>query len=149
MRIFLLRLVKDQVPLPVQGFEVGLYPGSLVGFLLLVPPDLKRYFLLFPDFGHERFEHLLKERVLQFVVLHVAIHGGFSADELQQFDIPTDEFGVQGLGEKSLDDIKPSPEFAEQRDRLEDLPFFPIALARRRVTVCDQKFNFDKGGTLP
>ena len=143
------RLVEDEVAFPVERFQVGLYARGLVGLFLLVAPDVQRDLVLFADFGHQWLEHLLEERVLQLVVLHVAIYRRLPVHELQQLDIPPDELRVQRLCEKSLYDVKLSSELAEQGDRLERLALLAFAFARRRVAVCDQELELRQGGTLP
>ena len=105
MWIVPLRLVKNEVPFPVERFEVGFDTGGLVRFLVLVASDVELHALLAAHLSDQWLEHLLEEGVLQFVVLHVTVHGASSAYEVQQLYVPLDELRVQSPVEKCLDDI--------------------------------------------
>ena len=142
MRIVPFSLVEDEVPFAVERFKVGFDTRSLVRLLLLVAPDEQRNLLFAPDLCHQRFEHLLEERVLQFVILHVAIDIGLSSDKIKHPDIPVNELRIECLRQESLDDIEPGTQFATKRNCLEGFTFLPLTFTRCRVAIRHEKLEF-------
>ena len=142
MRIVPFSLVEDEVPFAVERFKVGLDTRSLVRLLLLVAPDEQRNLLFAAHLCHQRFEHLLEERVLQLVVLHVAIDIGLAPDKFKHPDIPVNKLRIERLCQESLDDVKPATQFATERNRLEGFAFLTLAFARCRVAIHHEELEF-------
>ena len=142
MRVVPFSLVEDEVPFAVERFKVGLDTCSLVRLLLLVAPDEQRNLLFAAHLCHQRFEHLLEERVLQLVVLHIAIDIGLAPDKIKHTDIPVNKLRIECLRQESLDDIEPGAQFATKRNRLEGFSFLPLAFARCRVAIRHEELEF-------
>ncbi len=79
VRVALLGLVEHQQPLAVERFEVGFDTHGLVGLFLLVRNDREADSRLFRLACDRLFEHLLKEGVLQGVVLLHDVYRAASA----------------------------------------------------------------------
>lgn len=108
------RLVEYEIAGTVHRFEVSFDTCCLVGFLLLVSSYVELYALLASHLGDERLKYLLKERVLKFVVLHVAIDWSTTSDKCEQLHIPVDELGIERLSQKRLYDVQLAGELAEE-----------------------------------
>lgn len=107
-------LVEYEIAGTVHRFEVSFDACCLVGFLLLVSSYVELYALLASHLGDERLKYLLKEWVLKFVVLHVAIDWSTTSDKCEQLHIPVDELGIERLSQKRLYDVQLAGELAEE-----------------------------------
>lgn len=67
--------------------------------------DVELHVPLASHLAYQRFEYLLEERVLQLVILHVAVYGYLGFHVFQQLDVPVDELGVQSAVQPGIDDI--------------------------------------------
>ena len=93
----------------------------------------------------QRFEYLLKKRVLQFVVLHVAVHRCLSVYIFQQLYIPVDEVRVQSTVQADIDNIDLLFQLSHQ-DAAFGAAVLALVLAGCGVAVDDQEIELVQGG---
>ena len=72
-------LVKNKVTLAVERFQIRFDTCRFVGLPVLVRMNVELYVPFISYLCYQRFEHLLKKRILQFIVLHIAVHRNFTA----------------------------------------------------------------------
>ena len=105
----------------MERFEVGLDTHGLVGFLLLVGDDRETDSRLFGLSCERLFEYLLKEGVLQGVVLLHDVYRAASAGagvEVEREEVRHELLGGH-LAEEPLYDVERTVEFSEQPHGLE------------------------------
>ena len=140
VRVVSFGFVEDEISFPVQRLQIGFDTCSLIGFSSFVRLNIELNILFTPCFTHQRLEYLLEERVLQFIVLHVAIHGNFSAHVFQQLHIPVNEFCVQSTVQTWLDDIEFRTDHAHQDTAL-CTAVLAFVLTGCRVAVNDEELE--------